>query len=73
VIFFNKIKVLVLRQRHPLTPSKFRPLGRFYCRTEKKSLPRRIFEDKKIFKFTAKFKFSSMPVTWMSFDKRLND
>jgi hypothetical protein len=48
-------------------------LGRLYCRTEKKSLPRRIFEDKKIFKFTAKFKFSSMPVTWMSFDKRLND
>ena len=27
----NKIKVLVLRQR---APSKFRPMGRFYCRTE---------------------------------------
>jgi hypothetical protein len=48
-------------------------LGRFYCRAEKKSSPRGIFEEKNIFKFTAKFKFSSMPVMWTSFDKRLND
>jgi len=48
-------------------------MGRFYCRTEKKSPPRRIFEEKNIFKFTAKFKFSSVPVTRTSFDKRLND
>jgi hypothetical protein len=47
-------------------------MGRFYCRTEKKSLPHRIFERKKI-KFTAKFKFSSMPVTRTTFDKHLND
>jgi hypothetical protein len=36
-------------------------MGRFYCCTEKKLLPRRIFEEKK-FKFTAKFNFSSVPV-----------
>jgi hypothetical protein len=42
-------------------PSKFRPMGHFYCRTEKE------------FKFTAKFKFSSVPVMRTSFDKRLND
>jgi len=41
----NKIKVLVLRQRRP---SKFRPMGHFYCRTENKLLLRRIFEGKKI-------------------------
>jgi hypothetical protein len=46
-------------------------MGRFYCRTEKKSPPHRIFEEEKKFKFTTKFKFSSVPVT--SFDKRLND
>jgi hypothetical protein len=45
-------------------------MGRFYCRTEKKSPQHHIFEEKK-FKFTAKFKFSSVPVT--SFDKRLKD
>jgi hypothetical protein len=43
------------------TPSKFRPMGHFYCRTEKK------------IKFTTKFKFSSIPVMRTSFDKRLND
>jgi hypothetical protein len=37
-------------------------MGRFYCRTEKKSPPRHIFEEKKL-KFTAKFNFSSVPVT----------
>jgi len=47
-------------------------MGHFYCRTEKKSPPCRIFEETK-FKFTAKFKFSSVPVTRTSFDKRLND
>jgi hypothetical protein len=26
-------------------------MGRFYCRTEKKSPPRRIFEEKEIFQF----------------------
>jgi hypothetical protein len=46
-------------------------MGRFYCRTEKKSPPCRIFEEEKKFKFTAKFKLLSVPVT--SFDKRLND
>jgi hypothetical protein len=44
-------------------------MGRFYCHTKKKSLPRRIFEEKNIFKFTTKFKFSSVPVTRTSFDK----
>jgi hypothetical protein len=49
-------------------------MGRFYCRTEKKSPPRRIFEKKnQKIKFTTKFKFSSVPVTRTSFDKRLND
>jgi hypothetical protein len=47
-------------------------MGRFYCCTEKKLLPRRIFEEKN-FKFTAKFNFSSVPVMRTSFDKRLND
>jgi hypothetical protein len=47
-------------------------MGRLYCCTEKKSPPCRIFEKKKI-QITAKFKFSSVPVTRMSFDKRLND
>jgi hypothetical protein len=47
-------------------------MGRFYCRTEKKSLPLHILKKKKKkIKFTANFKFSSVPVT--SFDKRLND
>jgi hypothetical protein len=49
-------------------PSKFRPMGRFYCCTEKKSL---FFKEKKI-KFTAKFKFLNVPVTRTSFDQRLN-
>jgi hypothetical protein len=31
------------------------------------------FKKKNIFKLTAKFKFSSVPVTHTSFDKRLND
>jgi hypothetical protein len=44
-------------------------MGHFYCSAEKKSPPRRIFEQKKKFKF----KFSSVPVTQTSFDKRLND
>jgi hypothetical protein len=35
--------------------------------------PRRIFEEEKKIKFTAKFNFSSVPVTQTSFDKRLND
>jgi hypothetical protein len=39
----NKIKVLVLRQRRP---SKFRPMGRFYCRT-KKNRRRDVFLNKK--------------------------
>jgi hypothetical protein len=41
-------------------------MGRLYCHTEKKSLPRRIFEGEKI-----KFTFSSVPVMRTSFDKRL--
>jgi hypothetical protein len=45
-------------------------MGRFYCRTEKKSLVHRIFEGEKI-KFTSKFKLLS--VTRTSFDKHLND
>jgi hypothetical protein len=48
-------------------------MGRFYCRTEKKLSPRHIFEEEKKFKFTAKFKFSSVRVTRTSIDKRLND
>jgi hypothetical protein len=48
-------------------------MGCFYCRTEKKSPLHRIFEEEEIFKFTAKFKFSSVPVMQTSFDKRLND
>jgi hypothetical protein len=48
-------------------------MGCFYCRTEKKSQPPRIFEEEKKIKFTTKFKFSSVPVTRTSFDKRLND
>jgi hypothetical protein len=47
-------------------------MGRFYCRTEKKT-HRAVFLKKKKFKFTAKFKFSSVPVTRTSFDKRLDD
>jgi hypothetical protein len=47
-------------------------MGRFYCFIEKKSPPRCIFEENK-FKFTAKFKLSSVPVMWTTFDKRLND
>jgi hypothetical protein len=47
-------------------------MGRFYCCIEKKSPPRRIFEENK-FKFTAKFKFSSVSVMRTTFDKRLND
>jgi hypothetical protein len=47
-------------------------MGRFYCRTEKKSLPRRIFENKFVFKFTAKFNFLNVPVMRTSFHKRLN-
>jgi hypothetical protein len=46
-------------------------MGRFYCRTEKKSSPRHIFEEKNIFKFTTKFKISSMLVTWTSFDNNV--
>jgi hypothetical protein len=47
-------------------------MERFYCRTEKKSLLRSIFEEKD-FKFTTKFKLSSVLVTRTSFDKHLND
>jgi hypothetical protein len=47
-------------------------MRRFYCRTEKQSPPCSIFEEKKI-KFTAKFKFSSVPVMRTKFDKRFND
>jgi hypothetical protein len=53
---------VVLRQRRPL---KISADGTFL-------MPHHIFEEKK-FKFTSKFKFSSVPVTWTSFDKRLND
>jgi hypothetical protein len=45
-------------------------MGRFYCRTEKKIAPAPYFF---LLKFTAKLKFSSVPVTRTSFDKRLND
>jgi hypothetical protein len=55
----NKIKVLVLRQGRPL---KISADGTFFIAAQRKK-----------FKFTAKFKFSSVPVMWTSFDKRLND
>jgi hypothetical protein len=60
---------VVLRQRRPL---KILADGTFLMPYRKKSPPHHIFEEKK-FKFTSKFKFSSVPVTWTSFDKRLND
>jgi hypothetical protein len=47
-------------------------MGRFYCRT-KKNRHRAVFLKKKKIKFTAKIKFSSMPVTRTTFDKHLND
>jgi hypothetical protein len=44
-----------------------------FIAVQKKNCCRSVFFKKKKFKFTAKFKFSSVPVTRMSFDKRLND
>jgi hypothetical protein len=44
----------------------------FYC-VQKKNRRRAVFLKKKKIEFTAKFKFSSVPVTRTSFDKRLND
>jgi hypothetical protein len=40
---------------------------------QKKNRYRTVFLKKFFFKFTAKFKFSSVPMTRTSFDKRLND
>jgi hypothetical protein len=47
-------------------------MGRFYCLTEKNRC-RAVFFKKTNFKLPAKFKFSRVPVTRTSFDKRLND
>ena len=44
-----------------------------FIAVQKKNRRRVIFLKKKKIKFTAKFKFSSVPVTRTSFDKRLND
>ena len=65
----NKIKVLVLGQ----CPLKISADGTFLLHTGKNSPPHHIFEEIKQFKVTAKFKFSSVPVTQTSFGKRLND
>jgi hypothetical protein len=61
----NKIKVLVLRQGCPL---KISADGTFLLQRRKKIVATPYFEQKKF-----KFKFSSVPVTQTSFDKRLND
>ena len=66
----NKIKVLVLRQCPPL---KISADGTFLLPYRKKYRRYAVFLKKKKFKFTAKFKFSIMPVTRTSFDKCLND
>jgi hypothetical protein len=66
----NKIKVLVLRQRRPL---KISADETFLLANRKKIATVPYFWRKQKFKFTAKFKFSSVSVTWTSFDKRLND
>jgi hypothetical protein len=66
----NKIKVLVLRQCRPL---KISAAGTFLLPYRKKNRSRAVFLKKKKFKFTAKSKFSSVPLTWTSFEKRLND
>ena len=52
----NKIKKFWFSDN--AAPSKFRLMGHFYCRTEKK-LPLAVF----LKNFTTKFKFSSVPVT----------
>jgi hypothetical protein len=45
-----------------------------FIAVQKKNRNRAVFlKKKKKIKFTTKFKFSSMPVTQTSFDKRLND
>jgi hypothetical protein len=44
-----------------------------FIAVQKKNRRRVVFLKKKKIKFTAKFKFSSVPVTRTSFDKRLND
>ena len=66
----NKIKVLVLRQCRPL---KISSDGTFLLPYRNKYRHHAVFLKKKKFKFTAKFKFSIMPVTRTSFDKHLND
>ena len=66
----NKIKVLVLRQRRPL---KISADGTFLLPYRKKIATAPYFWIKQILKFSAKFKFSNVPVTQTSFDKRLND
>jgi hypothetical protein len=55
-----------------LTPQNF---GRWdvFIAVQNKNRRCAIFLKKTKFKFTAKFKFSSVPVTQTSFDKRLND
>ena len=65
-----KIKVLALRQRRPL---KISADGTFLLPYRKKIAAAPYFWKKKNFKYTAKFKFSSVPVMRTSFDKRLND
>jgi hypothetical protein len=66
----NKIKVLVLRQRRPL---KISTDGMFLLSYRKKIAAAPYFWRNFFFKFTAKFKFSSVPVARTSFDKCLND
>jgi len=66
----TKIKVLVLGQRRPL---KISADGTFLLPYRKKIAAVPYFWRFFFFKFTAKFKFSSVPVTRTSFDKRLND
>jgi hypothetical protein len=61
----NKIKVLVLRQRRPLNISA---AGTFLL-----PYSHAVFLKKNKFKFTAKSKLSSVPVTQTSFEKGLND